>query len=243
MQLLSPQSFGRILAALLLAPSAINLCLAAPQPLGTVEGSAALAAREDTSKLKDFKKEMDKTDVKVTQDKTDFVDLSSNKQKSISSRGFNQCFGIVLATKKGAAVGHYTCGATGKANAKRDLGAFWDKHKGDKLKDPKVYIYAKVKVDDDHKIQEGTFENANDLDAFKKILKDDLHISQTPEVVKYIDVEAVVVDKGKERDGFDQKTADAYSHYAGFYVKKGLLGGLEVKFMTLDMQKDSYKKK
>ncbi|KAK7999534.1 hypothetical protein PG990_012134 [Apiospora arundinis] len=226
MQLLSTQSFGRILAALLLAPSAVNLCLAAPQPLGnTVAGSAALAPRTDTNELKAFKKKMDETNIKVSQDRTSFADFSKKDQKSISSKGFNQCFGIILSTNKGAAVGHYTCGNEGKTQAKTQLRDIYNAQKADKLKNPKVSIYAKVKVSEaDHKILENEFENAGDLQAFKDIIKNDLGIDKTPEVIKYHDVDAVIVDKGKERPGFDQKTADIYSRYAGFYVYNRLLG-------------------
>ncbi|KAK7965789.1 uncharacterized protein PG986_000066 [Apiospora aurea] len=242
MQLLSAQSFGRILAALLLAPSAINLCLAAPQPIGTVEGSATLVARKDTSALKSFKEKVDAAPAKIRQDQTKFVDFSKKDEKSVSSVGYNQCFGVVIGTSKAAVVGHYTCGSVGQQKAERELKAAWDANKNDKLKSPKVYIYAKVKVGTDHKIQEGTFENPNDLDAFKKIVKD--LTGKDASIEKYHNVDDVITESKNgvptELPGFDQKTADKYSKYAGYYVTKGLLG-LDVKFMTLDMQKDSYK--
>ncbi|KAK8041595.1 hypothetical protein PG994_014602 [Apiospora phragmitis] len=238
MQLLSTQSFGRFLAALLLAPSAINLCLAAPQPIGnTVEGSA-LVARKDTSALKSFKTKVDGADVKIRQDQTKFVDFSQKGQKSVSSVGYNQCFGVIIGTNKGAVVGHYTCGDVGQQKAKTELQREWNAHKDDKLKSPKVWLYAKVKVDDDHKIHEDTYENPDAFKEFKNIVKD--ITGKDAQIEKYLNVNDVIVDKGKERDGFDQKTADVYSNYAGYYVTKGLLS-LDVKFMTLDMQKDSYK--
>ncbi|KAK8017865.1 hypothetical protein PG993_014191 [Apiospora rasikravindrae] len=242
MQLLSSQSFGRILAALLLAPSAINLCLAAPQPLGNTVESSALVARKDTSALKSFKEKVDAAPAKIRQDQTKFVDFSKKEEKSVSSVGYNQCFGVIIGTSKAAVVGHYTCGTVGQQNAERELKAAWDANKNDKLKSPKVYIYAKVKVVG-HKIQESTYENAADLDAFKKIVKD--LTGKDASIEKYHNVDDVITESKNgvptELPGFDQKTADKYSKYAGYYVTKGLLG-LDVKFMTLDMQKDSYKK-
>lgn len=139
-------------------------------------------------------------------------------------------------------MGHYTCGSVGQDKARRELKAAWDANKNGLLKSPKVYIYAKVKVGADHKIQESTFENPADLDAFKKIVKD--LTGKDASIEKYHNVDDVITEikngVSTELPGFDQKTADKYSRYAGYYVTKGFLG-LDVKFMTLDMQKDSYK--
>jgi hypothetical protein len=203
--------------------------------------STIVAPRKDTSSLKSFKDKADAAPVKVSQDKTGFADFSNNDQKSVSSIGFNQCFGVVIATKKGALVGHYTCGDVGQNNAQTDLTNGWNANKNDKLKDPKVYIYAKLSVKNNN-IQENEFENAPQLDKFKDIVKD--LTGKDAKIVKYINVDDVITEikdgKQEERDGFDQKTADVYSRYAGFHVSSGLLGP-DVKFMTESMQKDSYK--
>ncbi|KAI1871793.1 hypothetical protein JX265_005779 [Neoarthrinium moseri] len=241
MQLFTLHRFNYLLAGVLLAPSALQLCLAAPQPLGNDPQGVTLGLRKDSNPLKTFKANVDNAPVKASQDRTAFADFSNAGQQTGSSRGFNQCVGVIISTHDAALFGHYTCGDQGQQRARQDLQQYWNQHKDDKLKNPDVMIYAKVVVNDaTGEVMENSFESAS-TQVFINLARQ--ITGKTPAIEKYFDLDAYVTmpkpgESGRgERPGFDQDTALAYSDYAGFWVSKN-----GPRFMTVRMQKEAAQK-
>ncbi|KAM0811772.1 hypothetical protein AB5N19_12128 [Seiridium cardinale] len=200
--------------------------------------AVTLAPRKENDSLQSFKANVDKAPVKATQDRTAFADFSKPNEKTGSSRGFNQCVGVIISTHNAALFGHYTCGDEGQQRARDDLQGYWNQNKDDKLKNPDVKVYAKVVVNDNTgAVMENSYESAS-TQVFINLAKE--LTGKTPAIVKYFDLDAYVTKPKsdgsgrEERPGFDQNTAIAYSGYAGFWVSEN-----GPRFMTVQMQKDA----
>ncbi|KAK6071540.1 hypothetical protein SCUP234_09651 [Seiridium cupressi] len=193
-------------------------------PLRNDPQAVTLAPRKENDSLKTFKDKVDKAPVKATQDRTAFADFSKPDEKTGSSRGFNQCVGVIISTHNAALFGHYTCGDEGQKKARKELQGYWDENKDDKLHNPDVKVYAKVVVNDNTgAVMENSFESAS-TQVFINLAKE---ITGKPAaIVKYFDLDAYVTKPKsngsgrEERPGFDQNTAIAYSGYAGFWVSE-----------------------
>ncbi|KAF4988248.1 hypothetical protein FGRMN_9872 [Fusarium graminum] len=102
---------AKVLVSLFSLIAVSQFCIAAPHyPSSQVStrDNRRLYARRPTPQIEDFQTKFDNSDPKVLQTQAEFISFTEDGPHLIGSNGFQGCFGIVLATKQGAIVGHYS---------------------------------------------------------------------------------------------------------------------------------------
>ena len=148
-----------------------------------------LTSRALTPALLDFKQKLESSTHSVATGDTEFFDFTEDKSYRIASDGFEGCVGIVLATNKGAIVGHYVQTEQGVEDAAERITALYNEHR-DKVAGATPLIYAMVKVADET-LQEPEIVQSH-IDMVQALTGNE------PRLVDYINAVDTMVDEDGE---------------------------------------------
>ncbi|KAJ3533255.1 hypothetical protein NM208_g7363 [Fusarium decemcellulare] len=148
--MIGPKSFrnglASLLATLFCLLAATNVCIAAPyHDALTVRDEGHLSARAPTPEVLEFKKRFEAAEQFYT-DESRFIDFTEKKLHRLGSGSFGGCVGIVLATKKGAVVGHFVQDTSSIQKAAKEIPDLYKEH-SDKVSGAAPHIYAMISTE------------------------------------------------------------------------------------------------
>jgi hypothetical protein len=186
-----------------------------------------LYSRRPTPEIQDFLDKINACDPYVPQGEAQFLDFTPAGNHMIGSQGFAGCFGVVLATKQGAIVGHYSQDPQDLAKAKTEIPELYKKHNA-QVGGAASYLYSAITYETGEVIQKDIYDEyvtfLNELTG-----KDPIHH-------KYTEAAELISEEDLDNDNYDSELL------AGGIVVSNSGGGsadTNVLFVTVDMQRDS----
>ncbi|OTA56486.1 hypothetical protein K449DRAFT_438001 [Hypoxylon sp. EC38] len=144
MQSFTGKAGTKFLVLLFSLLSAITLCSAdTSSRVHDVNHGSSLQARKLTPELIAFKKKLAKADKTIFTNDQDYMDFTGQGNKIFGSDGYAGCIGVVMASSKGAMIGHYNVDENSLERAKGKLKDLYEAHKGD-LSGGQLWVYAHV---------------------------------------------------------------------------------------------------
>ncbi|KAF4445358.1 hypothetical protein F53441_10907 [Fusarium austroafricanum] len=220
-------SFAKLLASLFFLLAAAQLCIAAPYSTQlSVRDDHHLYARKSTPELEEYKRKLEAS-TRVQQDSTQFMDFTPAQNHMIASDGFQGCFGVILATKQGAVVGHYNQDKEHFEQAKKEIGDYYRDH-NDVLGGAATFVYAAYNHREQHIIEQDL------LDKYKDFLRE--LTGNEPKEHTYTEAIETLTDEELDTIGWDE---DAIA--GGFVIENSGGGSADssIYFITIETQRDS----
>ncbi|KAM0193373.1 hypothetical protein ACHAPA_004439 [Fusarium lateritium] len=219
---------AKMLTSLTCLLAASQICVAAPH-------SSQLSARDDhqlysrrpTPEIQDFLDKINACDPYVPQGEAQFLDFTSAGDHMIGSQGFQGCFGVVLATKQGAIVGHYSQDPQDLAKAKTEIRDLYTEHNA-QVGGAASYLYSAITY------ETGEVQQQDIYDEYVKLIND--LTGKDPEHHSYTEAVELISEEDLDNENYDSDLL------AGGIVVSNSGGGsadTNILFVTVDMQKDS----
>ncbi|CAJ0542997.1 Ff.00g003580.m01.CDS01 [Fusarium sp. VM40] len=219
---------AKMLTSLTCLLAASQICVAAPHTSQlSTRDVHQLYSRRPTAEIQDFEDKIKACDPYVPQGEAQFLDFTPEGNHLIGSQGFQGCFGIVIATKQGAIVGHYSQDPQDLAKAKTEIRDLYNKHNAQVGGAPS-YLYSAVEYPSGEVTQQDIYDQyvtfLNDLTG-----KDPVHHS-------YTEAANLLTDEQIDNEDY------AEEFLAGGIVVSNSGGGsaeTDILFVTIDMLRDS----
>ncbi|KAF4338122.1 hypothetical protein FBEOM_8021 [Fusarium beomiforme] len=186
-------SWAKLLASLFFLLTASQLCIAAPY-------SDQLAVRDDqriysralTPELADYKRKIEAADADKTivgTSETKFFDFTPAGNHLTGSSSFAGCFGVIIATKQGAIIGHYNLDQAGLDKAKDEIPALYKEH-NDLVGGGAPHLYSAVEY------ETGELVEPNLFNEYKRFLNE--LVGTDPAEHTYTEVGEIIVNEDLE---------------------------------------------
>ncbi|KAI0841137.1 hypothetical protein F5Y06DRAFT_293623 [Hypoxylon sp. FL0890] len=180
MQSFTGKAGTKFLVLLFSLLSALTLCSADVSSSGLqASHEPELQERKLFPELIAFKEKLSRADKTVFTNEQDYLDFTTQGNKIFASHGYAGCIGMVMASRKGAMIGHYNMDEGSLDTGKRRLKDIYKAHKKD-LAGGQVWVYAHVKYENGFPYQQPDLVNKF-VNMVKKITGKD------PQIQTYID--------------------------------------------------------
>ncbi|KAF9770143.1 hypothetical protein IL306_012343 [Fusarium sp. DS 682] len=224
-------SWAKLLASLFFLLAASQLCIAAPYTSQlAVRDDQHLYARVTTPELDDYKRKLaasEEANTMVGTGETSFIDFTPAGHHIMGSTAFAGCFGVILATKQGAIVGHYNLDQAGLNQAKKEIPDLYTKH-NDLVGGAAPYLYSAITY------ETGDLVDANLFNEYKKFLKD--LVGKDPEEHHYTEAAETIPEDDLFEGNYDE------NYVSGGFVVENSGGGeadTSIFFITIEHQRTS----
>lgn len=159
-----------------------------------------LSARKLTPAVEQWKNKFASLsrDQTILTDECEYFDFTKKGPHTIGSDGFAGCAGLVVASAKGAIVGHWTVTDASLSGAEATIKTYWDKNK-DALRGATAVVYAEVKVkNQDEYVQEKEVNRVADMARSITGISPDMRHYVQPEEFWFDDDEEFLSDADME---------------------------------------------
>ena len=169
-------------------------------------------------------------DPQVLTDDQKYIDFTKEGGGTIGSSAFEGCNGLLIATERGALLGHYTQTTDGLNQANANFIPLYQTNKDD-LADAAVYLYSYTDIN-------GVLKEPDNVNSMKKLLSD--LTGTEPQLVTYINPVDVFMDDEAALEAAIDAEDDRFAPGAIAVTNAG--GGNSetvVRWITTDLQKQN----
>lgn len=186
----------------------------------------SISARKPTPAIENFKTKINQVEKSISPpDPAQFVDFTGDGPFLYGSHGFEGCTGVVIASAKGAILGHWTSTPNDLERATGELQKLWDDNK-DALNGATAVVYAQVETHNNENYVEPDM-----VEKYTDLVKTTTGLD--PQMQSYVEpMETWVDEDGMPLDDIDYDNLE----YGGYLVENEGGGSANTVLTFIDVE-------